>query len=88
MKINLKQVTSSELYNAFEAEGITHGIARRIQGAVFRTGLFPTSLPEISPSLLSKISPRCSVPSLSISGIFESSDGFKRYLFSAEDGEI
>lgn len=88
MKINLKQVTSSELYAAFEAEGITPGIARRIQGAVFRTGSFPISLPEISPSLLSKISPRCSVPSLIISGTFESSDGFKRYLFSSEDGEF
>ena len=88
MNLNLKQATSTELHNAFSSEGITPGIARRIQGAVFRTGSFPVSLPEISPSLLSKISPFCAVPSLNVSGAFESSDGFKRYLLSSDDGEV
>jgi 23S rRNA (adenine2503-C2)-methyltransferase len=87
MEAILKGITSTELHEMFSDMGVTPHIARRIQGSVFRNGAFPQSLPEISPSLLNRIAPHCTVPELSLTGRFEScSDGFTRYLFAGEDG--
>lgn len=85
----IKGMTSDEIAARLEPIGADARTARRIQGAIFRTGKFPRSLPEISDRLLSEASRLFSVSSLECAEkAVSQEDGFVRYLFRAPDGAV
>ncbi|MGL4369646.1 MAG: radical SAM protein, partial [Spirochaetota bacterium] len=83
MSIILKNQTAAQLYADLSSLGVTERIARRIQGALFRTGTLPSSLPEISDKVLARVKGNCTVPRLVCEDKAVSPrDGFAKYLFS------
>ena len=85
----IKGMNSEEIAARLEPIGADARTARRIQGAIFRTGEFPRSLPEISDRLLSEASRLFSVSSLECAEkAVSQEDGFVRYLFRAPDGAV
>lgn len=85
----IKGMTSDEIAAHLETVGADARTARRIQGAIFRTGEFPRSLPEVSDRLLSEASKLFCVLSLEcIEKAVSQEDGFVRYLFRAPDGVV
>ena len=85
----IKGLSSEAIYDLLRPLGADERCARRIQAAVFRTGSFPSSMPEVSDSLLARASAALRVSSLECVEKAESSeDGFVRYLFRGADGAV
>jgi len=90
-KVNVEQltdirgVTAKELFEKISQTGADLRLARRIQSAVFRSGVFPSELPEVSSRLLLKIKEITRIASLEcIEKAVSPIDGFTRYLFRSE----
>lgn len=85
----IKGMTSGEIAGLLETIGADVRTARRIQGALFRTGEFPRSLPEVSGRLLDEAARLFALSSLErIEKAVSQEDGFVRYLFRAPDGAV
>jgi 23S rRNA (adenine2503-C2)-methyltransferase len=87
MPIILKNQTSDELYSLLAKHGVTLRLARRLQGALFKTGTLPAAMTETSDTLLKAIKDVCTIPHL-ITGkkLISEKDNFAKYLFRSDDG--
>lgn len=84
MKFIFKNTTSDGIFKALEHLGVSVRTARRLQGAVFRTGGIPVSMPEISPRILDAVRENSDIPHLTlIEKQVSREDGFAKYLFGS-----
>ena len=90
MSIILKNQTADGLHRALAPFGVNERTARRIQGALFRTGMIPEAMPEVPAKILSRVRENCIVPRLVCREKLASQiDGFAKYLFSGDgDGQF
>jgi 23S rRNA (adenine2503-C2)-methyltransferase len=87
MSLLLKNQTSEELYSLLAEHGVTLRLARRIQGALFKTGTLPDAMTETSDSLLKAIKDVCTIPHLTVEKkLVSEKDSFAKYLFRSDDG--
>ena len=83
-----KDLTADQVHTALAPLGVTPGIARRLQAAVFRTGALPRSLSGVSPKVMDAVRDAARVPHLAlVEKIISPQDGFVRYLFRSDGPE-
>jgi 23S rRNA (adenine2503-C2)-methyltransferase len=86
MLLEFKGVTADELFNEFSRFGLVPGAARKLQCAVFRKGVLPRSLPEVSYRVIERVREHTKIPHLSMTDkVVSQKDGFARYVFRGTD---